>query len=74
MVSKVIARRGDRRDRGRRPGYDCPHVGLTGRCRAAGRLATLTAVTGARTAVVWFKVCPVLLAGSAVLLLIASVH
>ncbi len=37
-------------------------------------LATLTAVTGARTAVVWFKICPVLLAGSAVLLLIASVH
>jgi len=24
--------------------------------------------------VVWFKICPVLLAGSAVLLLIASVH
>ena len=37
-------------------------------------LATLTALTGARTAVVWFKICPVLLAGSAVLLLIASVH
>jgi hypothetical protein len=37
-------------------------------------LATLTALTGARTAVVWFKTCPVLLAGSAVLLLIASVH
>ena len=37
-------------------------------------LAALTAVTGARTAVVWFKICPVLLAGSAVLLLIASVH
>ena len=37
-------------------------------------LATLTALTGARTTVVWFKVCPVLLAGSAVMLLIASVH
>ena len=36
-------------------------------------LATLTALTGARTPVVWFKICPVLLAGSAVLLLAASV-
>jgi hypothetical protein len=36
-------------------------------------LAALTALTGARTPVVWFKVCPVLLAGSAVLLLVASV-
>lgn len=36
-------------------------------------LAALTALTGARTAVVWFKVCPVLLAGSACLLLVASV-
>jgi len=35
-------------------------------------LATLTALTGARTPVVWFKICPVLLSGSAVLLLIAS--
>ncbi len=35
-------------------------------------LATLTALTGARTPVVWFKICPVLLAGSAVLLLAAS--
>jgi hypothetical protein len=35
-------------------------------------LATLTALTGARTPVVWFKICPVLMAGSAVLLLIAS--
>jgi hypothetical protein len=35
-------------------------------------LAALTALTGARTRVVWFKVCPVLLAGSAVLLLTAS--
>ena len=37
-------------------------------------LGTLTALTGARTPVVWFKICPVLLAGSAVLLLIASVQ
>ncbi len=35
-------------------------------------LAVLTALTGARTPVVWFKICPVLLAGSAVLLLVAS--
>jgi hypothetical protein len=35
-------------------------------------LAALTAVTGARTAVVWFKVCPVLLTGSAALLLAVS--
>jgi hypothetical protein len=36
-------------------------------------LAALTALTGARTPVVWFKICPVLLAGSAALLLVASV-
>ncbi len=36
-------------------------------------LAALIALTGARTPVVWFKVCPVLLAGSAVLLLVVSV-
>lgn len=36
-------------------------------------LAVLTGLTGARTAVVWFKVCPVLLTGSAVLLLAASI-
>jgi hypothetical protein len=35
-------------------------------------LGTLTALTGARTPVVRFKVSPVLLAGSAVLLLAAS--
>jgi hypothetical protein len=35
-------------------------------------LAALTVLTGARTRVVWFKVCPVLLASSAVLLLAAS--
>lgn len=35
-------------------------------------LAILTALTGARTAVIWFKICPVLLTTSAVLLLIAS--
>ena len=35
-------------------------------------LAALTALTGARTRVIWFKICPVLLGGSAVLLLIAS--
>jgi hypothetical protein len=35
-------------------------------------LAVLTAVTGARTAVIWFKICPVLLTTSAILLLVAS--
>lgn len=35
-------------------------------------LGALTALTGARTPVVWFKICPVLLAGSAGLLLAAS--
>ena len=35
-------------------------------------LGTLTALTGARTRVVWFKICPLLLGGSAVLLLAAS--
>jgi hypothetical protein len=36
-------------------------------------LAVLTALTGARTPVVWFKVCPVLLTISAELLLAASI-
>ena len=35
-------------------------------------LAALTVLTGARTRVIWFKICPVLLTASAVLLLIAS--
>ncbi len=35
-------------------------------------LAVLTALTGARTPVVWFKICPVLLTTSAALLLVAS--
>ncbi len=35
-------------------------------------LAALTALTGARTPVIWFKICPVLLSVVAVLLLIAS--
>jgi hypothetical protein len=42
---------------------------------AAGLLiavGTLTALTGARTPVIWFKVCPLLLASSAALLLAAS--
>ncbi len=44
-------------------------------CAACGQLtlAALTPLNGSRTPVVWFKICPVLLAGSAVLLLIASV-
>jgi hypothetical protein len=36
-------------------------------------LAVLTALTGARTPIVWFKVCPALLAASAALLLVASI-
>jgi hypothetical protein len=36
-------------------------------------IAAVTAVTGARTRVVWFKVCPVLLTGTAALLVVASV-
>lgn len=35
-------------------------------------LAILTGLTGARTPVVWFKICPVLLSASAVLLVVAS--
>jgi hypothetical protein len=35
-------------------------------------LAALTALTGARTPVIWFKVCPVLLSVAAVLLLASS--
>jgi hypothetical protein len=35
-------------------------------------LGTLTALTGARTPVIWFKICPLLLAAAALLLLIAS--
>jgi hypothetical protein len=35
-------------------------------------LAALTALTGGRTQVIWFKICPVVQTSSAVLLLIAS--
>ena len=35
-------------------------------------LAVLTALTGARTPIVWFRICPVLLTASAILLLVAS--
>ena len=35
-------------------------------------LAALTAFTGARTPVIWFKICPVLLSVSAAMLLAAS--
>ena len=35
-------------------------------------LGVLTSLTGARTPVIWFRICPVLLAGSAGLLLAAS--
>ena len=35
-------------------------------------LAVLTTLTGARTPVVWFRVCPFVLTGAAALLLVAS--
>jgi hypothetical protein len=35
-------------------------------------LATLTALTGSRTAVIWFRICPFVLTGSAVLLVLAA--
>ena len=35
-------------------------------------LAALTALTGARTLVIWFKICPVVLSVTAAMLLIAS--
>jgi hypothetical protein len=35
-------------------------------------LGTLTALTGARTPVIWFKICPVLLAVAALVLFLAS--
>ena len=35
-------------------------------------LAALTAMTGARTPVIWFKICPVLLSSASALLLAAS--
>ncbi len=35
-------------------------------------LAGVTAVTGARTGMVWFRVCPVVLGSAAVLLVVAS--
>jgi hypothetical protein len=37
-------------------------------------LVVLTALTGARTPVVWFKICPLLLATSAILLVVASIR
>jgi len=36
-------------------------------------LAALTAATGSRTPVVWFRICPFVLSGAAALLVIASV-
>jgi len=35
-------------------------------------LAVITALTGARTPVIWFKICPFVLTGAAALLLISS--
>lgn len=35
-------------------------------------IAVLTAATGARTPVVWFKICPIVLSSAALLLLVAA--
>ncbi|MGZ6615992.1 MAG: hypothetical protein ACXVFQ_16355 [Solirubrobacteraceae bacterium] len=35
-------------------------------------LAALTAVTGARTPIIWFRICPFVLSGTAALLILAS--
>ena len=67
-----ICRHGDRSNRGRRDRYRCPRWVYRVAAGLLVALATLTALTGARTPVVWFKICPVLLAGSAALLLAAS--
>ena len=40
---------------------------------SAGLLLALAVLTGARTPVVWYKICPAVLGTSAVLLLLASV-
>ena len=53
-------------------GQRCVRVGLRIAAGLPAALGALTALTGARTAVIWFKVCPVLLAGSAILLLAAA--
>lgn len=42
------------------------------RTGSEGRFEELTALTGARTPVIWFKICPVLLITSAALLVAAS--
>ena len=51
-----------------------PAVNLAYRVSAGAvlALAGLTAVTGARTPVIWFKLCPFVLTGAAALLLAAS--
>jgi hypothetical protein len=37
-------------------------------------MAGLTAATGSRTSVIWFKVCPFVLSGAAALLVVASIQ
>lgn len=56
-------------------GSDAPDVRAWVYRAAAGlliALAALTAATGGRTSAIWFKICPVLQTGSAILLLVAS--
>ncbi len=51
-----------------------PTVRLVDRVAAAALivLAALTTFTGARTPVIWFKICPFVLTGAAALLLVAG--
>jgi hypothetical protein len=55
-----------------RPGSDVTVWVYRATAGLIAALAVLTALTGARTPVIWFKVCPILLGSSAALLLVAS--
>jgi hypothetical protein len=55
-----------------RPGSDVTVWVYRAAAGLLAALALLTAMTGARTRVIWFKVCPILLGSSAALLLVAS--
>jgi hypothetical protein len=52
-------------------GSDTSHAAYAVSAALLVALAILTALTGARTPVIWFKICPVLLSISAALLLAA---
>jgi hypothetical protein len=55
-----------------RPGSDVTVWVYRAAAGLLAALAVLTAMTGARTRVIWFKICPILLGSSAALLLVAS--